>query len=365
MMKKFAILLPVCALLAAAVWVFAAGDAGDPLASLSYLNGTFTEAVEKQVEKRLDASDEAILDGGVTDSGGEGSSASAATWMEKRMKQEDSLIGSTGTNVMLLAGGVQVTYSGSAVVDVTTGTVVPSGAALTAKHRYMVAEDTSATFTVTTKTAVVDHQGDHAFNESGATDYNAMAVALKTLHLFKGSFTGYGEGFDLEAAPTRLQALIMFIRVLGEEEQALAWTGTTPFTDIAKGSDAERYVGYAYSMGYTNGYSATQFKPAGAVNAYQYTEFVLRAMGYSSAANTNLGDTLLRAQEAGVLTSGEAAMLQRDKFLRAELVYISYYALEAMLPDGSQTLGDLLCEKGVFTNREYRDAEDMVTSWRL
>ena len=363
MMKKIAILLPVCALLAAAVWGFAAGDAGDPLASLSYLNGTFTEAVEKQVEKRLDASDAALLESG--GGSGEGSSVSAATWMEKRMKQEDSLTGYTGTSVMLLAGGVQVTYSGSAVVDVTTGTVVPSGAALTAKHRYMVAEDTSAAFTVTTKTAVVDYQGDHAFSASNTTDYNAMAAALKTLHLFKGSFTGYGEGFDLEAAPTRLQALIMFIRVLGEEEQALAWTGTIPFTDIAMGSDAEKYVGYAYSMGYTNGYSATQFKPAGAANAYQYTEFVLRAMGYSSAANTNLGDTLFRAEEAGVLTAGEAAMLQQDKFLRAELVYISYYALEAELPDGSQTLGDLLCDKGVFTKREYRDAENMVTSWRL
>ena len=46
-----------------------------------------------------------------------------------------------------------------------------------------------------------------------------------------------------------------------------------PLHDIAKGSQAEKYVGYAYSRGYTNGYSATQFKPAGAVNAYQYTEF--------------------------------------------------------------------------------------------
>ena len=147
----------------------------------------------------------------------------------------------------------------------------------------MVAEDTEAAFTVTSKTAVVDYQGIYTFSDSNAVDYNAMAAALKGLHLFKGTFTGYGEGFDLEAAPTRLQALIMFIRVLGEEEQALDWTGTTPFTDIAKGTETEKYVGYAYSRGYTNGYSATQFKPAGAVNAYQYTEFVLRAMGYSSA----------------------------------------------------------------------------------
>ncbi len=85
----------------------------------------------------------------------------------------------------------------------------------------------------------------------------------------------------------------MFIRVLGEDEQALAWSGTTPFKDIEKGSQAEHYVGYAYEKGYTNGYTATSFKPAGAVNAYQYTELVLRAMGYSSAANKKSSDTLL------------------------------------------------------------------------
>lgn len=66
------------------------------------------------------------------------------------------------------------------------------------------------------------------------------------------------------------------------------------------------------------------------MNAYQYTEFVLRAMGYSSASNTNLSDTLERAVSCGVLTAGESAMLQSDPFLRAELVYISYYALDAI-----------------------------------
>ena len=156
----------------------------------------------------------------------------------------------------------------------------------------------------------------------------------------------------------------MFIRVLGEEEQALAWSGTTPFTDIQPGSQAERYVGYAYSKGYTNGYSATQFKPAGAVNAYQYTEFVLRAMGYSSASNTNLSDTLERAVSCGVLTAGESAMLQSDPFLRAELVYISYYALDAITASGV-TLASELESKGVFTSGELENARSMVSSWRL
>ena len=357
MMKKFALLLSACLLLAAVA--YAAGGE-DSLISLSYLTGTFLGNVEDRVEQKLDQSDKDILE-----QAADGRLDIASTWRETRLKRGDLLTGSTGTNVLLLAGNGRVTYDSGAVVDVTAGTQVSSGTALTANHRYMVAEDTAAAFEITSRTAVVDYQGGYSFSYSDEVDYNAMAAALKSLNLFRGSFTGYGEGFDLELVPTRLQALIMFIRVLGEEEQALAWTGTTHFTDISKGSDAEKYVGYAYEKGYTNGYSATQFKPGNPVNAGQYTEFVLRALGYSSAANTDLSDTLLRAERAGVLTAGETSRLQTEKFLRADLVYISYYALYARLPDSWDTLADMLIDKGVFQLGDWRNAEDLVTSGRL
>ena len=299
-MKKTALALSICLLLSAVVWASAASS-GNILVSKSYLDGAFTEKVDELTEEKLDTSDRLILE----EAGDRPAVSTAASWAETRLKQKDLLLGSTGTNVMVLAGEVQLSYFDGAVVDVTTGTVVPDGTVLLPNHRYLVAEDTSALFIVNSKTAVVDYQGPYGFQYSDAIDYNAMAAALKSLHLFRGSFTGYGQGFDLEKAPTRLQAIIMFIRVLGEENEALAWSGATPFQDIEKGSQAEKYVGYAYEKGYTNGYSATTFKPAGAVNAYQYTEFVLRATGHSSAANTDLSDTLQRAQQAGVLTAGE------------------------------------------------------------
>ncbi len=360
MKKKTALLLAAAMMLSLTLFAYAAGgDASDPLVSLSYLTDAFTKKVDAKVNEKLNDSDAALLE-----SAGEEGGLSASFWAERRLKEGDILAAPTGTSVLLLAGRAQVSFAAGAVVDVTTGTTVPSGTALSANHRYMAAEDTSALFTVTSKTAVVDYQGGCSFSESGATDYNTMAAALKTLHLFKGSFTGYGQGFDLEAAPTRLQALIMFIRVLGEEEEALSWTGTTPFTDIVPGSQAAQYVGYAYSKGYTNGYTATTFRPAGAVNAWQYTEFVLRAMGYSSAANTNLADTLDRARDAGILTDGEAEMLQRDPFLRAELVYVSYYALDAQMAGSNRTLGDELEAKGVFTSAERSRAWAMVPGSR-
>lgn len=362
MRKSFLLLLPLA--LALGVWAFAAGDAADPLASLSYLNGIFTSAVDAAVNARLDASDALLLE-----NGGNGfeapaaSSASAGGWAETRLKQGDLLQASTGESLLLLAGSGQFTYPSGAVVDVSSGTVVPSGSSLSVNHRYLVAEDTTAGLLITSKTAVVDYQGACVFSYSGATDYNAMASALKSLRLFRGSLTGYGQGFDLEAAPTRLQALIMFIRVLGEEDAALAWSGETPFSDLQKGSQGEKYVGYAYERGYTNGYSATEFRPSAPVNARQYTEFMLRALGYSSTANTDLSDALSQAQAAGVLTEGETAMLQEGPFLRADLVYISYYALDALRADGQGTLAESLIQKGVFTQWERDGAA--VPGWRL
>lgn len=350
--KKTLILLPLCLLVLAAVWVFAAGDAGDPLASLSYLSGAFTDKIDAAVESRLNNA------GTPSQSGG------TAAWTETRLKQDDVLQASTGDSVLLLAGSAQARYTSGALVDVTDGTVLPSGGTLTARHRYLAAEDTAVDVSVTSKTAVVDWQGASTFHLSAATDYNAMAAALKAMHLFQGSYTGYGQGFDLEVSPTRLQALIMFIRVLGEESEALAWNGACPFTDVQSGTNGAKYVGYAYEKGYTNGYSATEFRPSSPVNARQYTEFVLRALGYSSAANTDLSDALSRARSAGLLTQGETEMLQRDPFLRAELVYISYYALEVPVSGAGRTLAQRLMDKGVFTQAE-RDAAPGVLNWRL
>ncbi len=350
MRRKLLLALPVCALLA--VCVLAAGTAGDPLASLSYLTGLFTDRVEEEIDDRLDASDSRVLDRE------DGAAESASVWTETRLKSGDVLSGRTGTMALLLAGDARVDYPSGAVIDVSAGEVVPSGAALAADHRYLVAEDTSAAFTVTSKTAVLDYQGPYALSESDAIDYNAIASALKRLHLFAGGSVGFGQGFALESAPTRLQALIMFIRVLGEEEEALSWTGTTPFQDVAAGSLAEKYIGYAFECGYTNGYG-DRFKPSAAVNAGQYTEFLLRAMGWSSTANTDLSDALERGADAGLLTEGEIELLRGAPFLRADLVYLSFRALETELPEG-QTLAEDLMDKDVFTWREWRSAVEMV-----
>ena len=368
-MKKRSFLPPAFFLLCSLLVIAAAaagGGASDPLVSLSHLEGRFTQTVSDRLDAALSASDQSLkarLDGQST--GGSGA-VTADTWSERRLKNGDALRGGTGLNVLLLAGEVQVTFPSGAVVDVTAGKEVPSGSALVRDHRYLVAEDTAAAFTVSSRTAVLDYLGSGSFTPSDAVDYNAMASALKTMHLFRGSFTGFGQGFDLEMAPTRIQALIMFLRVLGEEEAALTYTGSQlPFTDIQPGSNSAKYVGYAYAKGYTNGYTATLWKPNQTVSLVQYTEFLLRALGYSSVDNTDLSDTMDRAVRAGLVTSGESAALGKVSFLRAELVYLSFRSLDATVSGSMETLADTLIAKGVFTSAEGREGRALVSAKRL
>ena len=367
--------LPIFALvLACALFVSyaaaAGGSAGDPLISLDYLKNVFAPAAESAVEQQLNAADatvrEAVMDAWHESAGTPSAAAELSftpIWSEQRLKKGDALSAVTGTQVLLLAGEGKVSFSSGAVVDVTAGAEVASGSALLPGHRYMAAEDTSAVFSAASRTAVIDYCGSYRFAFSDATDYNAMAAALKSLTLLRGTDTGFGQGFDLEKAPTRIEALIMLIRLLGEERDALACTGEQPFSDVP--AWAAPYVAYAYQMGYSNGIGGGQFGTYRQVVAVEYVEFVLRALGYSSTERSNITDALERALDDGVITSAEQALLENTVFLRADVVYLSYYALETPLADSSLVLHQKLESRGVFDRSSYRSAQALVASPRI
>ena len=90
----------------------------------------------------------------------------------------------------------------------------------------------------------------------------------------------------------------MFLRLLGEEEQALAWTGSHPFTDVPRWLD--RYVAWAYAKGYSNGVAADRFGARQSMSAVEYTAFLLRALGYGAAGEDDYAASLERAAECGL-----------------------------------------------------------------
>jgi len=369
-MKKRNILFCIpLALLLCVLALAAGGSADDPLISRDYLEGAYRDELNKQIDASLDASDAALLEAART----EWSHALAAAevsalaktrveFTEVRLKRGDILSGLTGLQIVPIAGELTLSFDSGAVVDVTTGEEVPSGTVLTSGHRYLVAENTIALVLVSGKTALLNYCGTYHFTYSDTPDYNAMAAALKSLSLFKGSDYAFGSGYELEAVPTRIQALIMLIRLLGEEQAALACTSAHPFNDVP--AWCEPYVAYAYEKGYSNGVGDDQFGTTMESSAAQYTEFILRALGYSSTATTEINDAPERALTHGVITAGECAALKDGNFLRADVVYLSYYALAARRP-GGEVLSSQLIRTGVFNHEQYRAAQAMVATTRL
>ena len=174
-----------------------------------------------------------------------------------------------------------------------------------------------------------------------ATDEAAEAAeALYELGLFKG--TGTNEDgtpiFDLDKTPSRNQAIIMLIRLLGKEEEALAGTWTIPFTDVP--DNMKPYIGYAYTNGLTNGYTATTYCGTNPIRANQYIAFVLRALGYESGKDFEVGSSWELSDTIG-LTDGyyNASTTQ---FLRGDIAVISENALNVKDKAGTAVLLDKL-----------------------
>ncbi len=362
-MKKrvIAVVAASAVTLCTAVTIAVGGTAGDPMLSKSYIDGAYTvqtisKAEEKitlrhdtlyqSAEETLKAkNDDYLTHGGLVT----GDGTYQAAFSDLRVKEGDTVRIETGSGFLLLAGDVELSCTGNKTIDLSNGWEKGNGA-LTAGRRYLVVEDTVAVLTVTSPTAVLSLEGYYTLTESSATDYNALADGLKALGLFKGSDTGYGFGYDLEAKPTRIQALIMFLRLIGEEQAALSTTAACPFTDVP--AWCQPYVAYAYEQGLTKGVddAAMLFGTADYVTAGQYVTFILRALGYQDSGDTPdfTWDTALqRGMDLGILTAGEYKMLMEEPFLRAQVAYLSYFALDHTYKDRAETLQTQLTTSGV------------------
>ncbi len=176
----------------------------------------------------------------------------------------------------------------------------------------------------------------------------ARADKLASLHLFQGTAAGY----NLDATPTRLQGLIMLIRLLGLEEEAKAFDGPAPFTDTES-----PYVGYACANGITQGTSAATFSPGKMLTASNYVTFLLRALGYDDSKGEFSRSTQMDFA-AGISMMDQAAVdaLPAVTLNRGDMVDLSFAALGCKLNGKDQTLAEKLCADGVFTEAEGRAA---------
>lgn len=187
-----------------------------------------------------------------------------------------------------------------------------------------------------------------------AANYTNCADSLHEMGLFQGTQNGY----DLDRTPTRAEAAVMLVRLLGKEAEAKALTYTAPFTDL-KGWE-KPYVQYLYSNGLANGTNRTTFHPTGKCTAQMYAVFLLRALGYSDTADFSYANAIETAREQGIYDTG---IINTQNFLRDDAAAASYTALSVSPKNSEGTLLDQLVSENAITEADAKRYQSLFSSY--
>lgn len=171
-MKKRIILVSAALVLVlcSAAALAANNGSGESLVSLSYLTNTFLPGLMQQAENKLEPLEQVYDQASIQldqkaasylaqASGTEGSAVLySACFADTPLHRGDILALSTGAGFLLREGSAKVTHNGT-VVDITTGSTLPSGGKLNINHRYLVGEETSASFYISSEAATAAVEG--------------------------------------------------------------------------------------------------------------------------------------------------------------------------------------------------------------
>lgn len=187
-----------------------------------------------------------------------------------------------------------------------------------------------------------------------AANYTNCADSLHEMGLFQGTQNGY----DLDRTPTRAEAAVMLVRLLGKEAEAKALTYTAPFTDL-KGWE-KPYVQYLYSNGLANGTNRTTFNPTGKCTAQMYAVFLLRALGYSDTADFSYANAIETAREQGIYDTG---IINTQNFLRDDAAAASYTVLSVSPKNSEGTLLDQLVSENAITEANAKSYQNLFSTY--
>ncbi len=156
-----------------------------------------------------------------------------------------------------------------------------------------------------------------------------------------GLFTGTNNGYELERVPTRAEAAAVLVRLLGADTEARENQYQHPFTDL-KGWEAP-YVGYLYEKGLTTGLGGETYGPQQPCNSQMFCTFILRALGYSSAAG---GDFTYADAEQFAIKLGVADIISLGlmDFTRDSVMGIAYTALATPMKADAEGKAPLLLQ---------------------
>jgi len=182
--------------------------------------------------------------------------------------------------------------------------------------------------------------------------YEMYADKLSTIGVFKGTENGY----ELERQPTRLEGLVMLIRLLGKEAEALKMNEEDcVFTDVPDWGRG--YVNYAYKNNLTKGLGNGLFGSNDVLNGKSYITFLLRALGYSDTNNADFSwdNAVLYGRTIGLLNEEILNKINSSPFIRDYVAKTTYDTLQFQVKDANNTLLEKLVVEGVVSKEEAQN----------
>jgi len=198
----------------------------------------------------------------------------------------------------------------------------------------------------------------YAFSENESRSVQNFFIDAE---LLKGDGTSYG----LEKTASRLEGVVILIRLMGKEAEAQGMKDLPcQFTDVPEW--AKGYVNYSYSGNISKGISDTRFGVNDRMTASQYNTLLLRALGYDdSLGDFRWDDSVDKAEELSILPEDMAQAYARSgAYTKGDLMETSFCYLEAKYKDQERKLIDMLMETGVISEDLAGQYGLAVEGWR-
>ncbi len=176
--------------------------------------------------------------------------------------------------------------------------------------------------------------------ETAKTD----AEICEDLGVLQGTTSGVDAEY-LAKGTTRIQAVIISLRLAGKEDEAYEFEGTDNFADAdevqwADGKAALAYVKANPELGWA-GSTSGKFFPYEAASAQMIYKVLLEVLGYKQDVDFTWGETLEFAEEVGLVKVADVTELTNN-----DVAIAIVEALKANVKDGEKTLAETLVEAG-------------------
>jgi hypothetical protein len=176
------------------------------------------------------------------------------------------------------------------------------------------------------------------------------ANALKELHIFLGD----GNGFALDDRPTRVEASVVILRLIGKENEAIELNLEHHFDDVPVWANAQ--IGYLYQNGLINGKTNSLFGNE-LIDFNQMMTLILRVLGYDdNSGDFTWSSAAVKSEELSVISQRCFSKVnENEEFTRKDLVSCVYCALQGKIKNSQDTLIKKLLSEGVINEQQIRN----------